>query len=292
MQDSHLYRPKRGKIQLGFQGYVHGPVCLLWWGWVGLICPWEGKTGGSSGLHLGTRASSSGGAACSGSNLLCSLGAVTLTSGSALSIGSSAVPSEAGARGPSQTHLTFWDWPGNRSESQRWGTYGAIVLLCRASPGAFQNEWHTSGGTWPVPPFLHTVPLDNPEFPWNSLGASIPVPPGRAGQTMSHFSWSVWLAVWRQWLTGGHTFGPGCHSCICPWSKWEIEILSTSLALCHAPVCKGLCICLECVRVSFLPLLGFLGFPRREATRLGCRGGVRGTRSGALLGRFYKPGDF
>ena len=51
------------------------------------------KPGGGSGLHLGTRVSSSGGVASSGSSALGSLGAVTLTSGSALSIGNGALPS-------------------------------------------------------------------------------------------------------------------------------------------------------------------------------------------------------
>ena len=57
------------------------------------------KPGGGSGLHLGTRMSSSGGVASSGSNVLNSLGPVTLTGWSALGISYGALPSEVGAMG-------------------------------------------------------------------------------------------------------------------------------------------------------------------------------------------------
>ena len=48
-----------------------------------------------------------------------------------------------GPWGLSQPHLTFWGWPGCHSQSQRWGTYGAPVLLCRVSTGVFENEHWT-----------------------------------------------------------------------------------------------------------------------------------------------------
>ena len=91
--------PQGGKIQLGLYGYVHGPFCLLWWGWVRLICPWKGEARGGSGLPFGTRTSSTSGVASSGSDALGSLGAITPTSGSALGIGNGALPVVAGAMG-------------------------------------------------------------------------------------------------------------------------------------------------------------------------------------------------
>ena len=62
---------------------------------------------GASGLHLGTRVSPSGSAACSGSDVLGSLGTVTQTSGFALGIGNGALPSEAGATESFAANLTF-----------------------------------------------------------------------------------------------------------------------------------------------------------------------------------------
>ena len=57
------------------------------------------KPGGASGLHLGARASSSDGAASSGSDAVNSLGAGALTGGSTLVVSDGALPLEAGATG-------------------------------------------------------------------------------------------------------------------------------------------------------------------------------------------------
>ena len=154
-----------------------------------------------------------------------------------------------GPQGSSQLHLTFQGQPGCHFQSQRWGTYGALVLLHRVSQGVFQNEQCTSGEPWPVQLFFHVAPLDNHEFPLNPLGAgnpSVPVLPGKVGKSMSHFSQIGWLAAWRQQLAGRPTFGPQHCSCISLWSKGEIKIVCTLLALCHTPVYKGLPGCLDC----------------------------------------------
>ena len=57
------------------------------------------KPGDAKGLCFGTRANSSGCAVSSGSDAVSSLGAGTLTSGSALGVGDGALPSEVGATG-------------------------------------------------------------------------------------------------------------------------------------------------------------------------------------------------
>ena len=74
------------------------------------------KLWGGSGLYLGTRVSSSGCAASPGSQVLGSLGVVTLIGGSALGISDNALPSEAGAIGsfsttssiPRSSRLPLW----------------------------------------------------------------------------------------------------------------------------------------------------------------------------------------
>ena len=215
--------------------------------------------------------SSSCGVASSGSDVCGSLGAVTLTSGSTLGIGNSDFPLEEGATGSISATLNNLRLTRLPSISQRWDNYGALVLLWRASLGAFWNEQHTSWGPWLVPLFLCTAPLDNPEFPWNSLGAgsaSISAPSGSMKQSTSNFSQSAWLAALRQQLTGRWTFGPGHHSHICPCSEVEIEILSNILAHCDAPYVKAYPSAWT-IRVGFHPLLEFLGFTGREAARLG-----------------------
>ena len=60
----------------------------------------ERKTpGGTSGLCLGKRVSCSGGVVSSGSDVVGSLGVVTLTDGSTLGIGNGTLPLEVGAMG-------------------------------------------------------------------------------------------------------------------------------------------------------------------------------------------------
>ena len=66
------------------------------------------KPGDGGGLSLGTRASSSSGAASYGSDVLGSLGTVTLTGGSALGISNSALPSEVGATGSLSATSSIW----------------------------------------------------------------------------------------------------------------------------------------------------------------------------------------
>ena len=57
------------------------------------------KPGGASGLHLGTRVSSSGGAAPPGSDAVGSLGVGTPTGGSAVGVSNGVLPLEVGAMG-------------------------------------------------------------------------------------------------------------------------------------------------------------------------------------------------
>ena len=151
------------------------------------------KLGGISGLLLGVRAKSSGCVASSGSNAVGSSGNKALSSGAGV-IGSFIATSNM---------LRF-----NRSpiSSRGQGICRGPVLLCRASLGVFQNEQHTSGEPWPVPPFLHATPLDNLEFPGTPLGEDslfTPTHPDRAEWTTSHLFPTVQLVPWRWWFASG-----------------------------------------------------------------------------------------
>ena len=145
MWDSPLYGPQGGKIQLGSLGYVHGPSCLPWWGESDSSAYGKEKPGGGGVLHLGTRVSSSGCVASSGSNAFGSLGAVIPTSGSALGISNSAVPSEVGATGSFST-------TSNISRSSRsplwitevrhlWSSYTALQSTHRGIPEWTAHLW-------------------------------------------------------------------------------------------------------------------------------------------------------
>ena len=63
------------------------------------------KPWGTGGLHLGTRASSSGGATPSGSDVVGSLGAGKPTGGSALGISNGSPPLEAGTKWVPPSHI-------------------------------------------------------------------------------------------------------------------------------------------------------------------------------------------
>ena len=138
---------------------------LLWGGEPDSCTHKRVNPGGGSGLHLGTRVTSSSGAASSGSKVAGLLGVGPLLSGSTLGVGNGAFPLEAGATvsflATSNILRSTWS-----PLSITWGgIYRALVLLCRASPGAFWKEQCTSGGPWTVPLFLCATLLDNLEFP-------------------------------------------------------------------------------------------------------------------------------
>ena len=123
------------------------------------------RPGGGDGLHLGTRAISSGGVTSHSSEALSLLGVIALISGSIWEISYGALPSEAGAIGPSQPHLLFLGQADCHSELQRQGTHEVPTLLCTAPPGASQNRQCIFVEPWPKPLSLQPAPCNNPELP-------------------------------------------------------------------------------------------------------------------------------
>ena len=199
--------------------------------------PKQGKSQGGSGLHLGTRVSSSGGAASSGSDVFRSLGVVTPTVASTLGISNSALSLEEGAQGP-EPHPTFQGQSGCHSEFWRWATCEVPDLLCRSPPQASWNRQCIFGEPWPMSLSLQPAPLNNPKLPWSLLVESSPftlATLGRMGQSLSNLIVIVQLATWRQWLAGRPFFGLEYYQRFCLGSRWVIGILSTILVLYHSP---------------------------------------------------------
>ena len=97
--ECHLCGLQGGKIQLGSLEYIHGPAGLFSWGSVRLISLWEVKARGKQWSLSWHKGEFPGGAVSPGSETIGSLGAITQTGGSTLSIGDGALPSEAGATG-------------------------------------------------------------------------------------------------------------------------------------------------------------------------------------------------
>ena len=67
-----------------------------------------------------------------------------------------------GEQDPSLSHPTFQAPTDCSSQLEGWDICGTLALLHRASPGAFESRWYTSGEPWPAPVFLHGAPLHNP----------------------------------------------------------------------------------------------------------------------------------
>ena len=184
------------------------------------------------------------------------------------------------------TRLAFWI-----AEVRQLQSY---CTAPQSIPWVFWNEQHTCGGTWLVPPFIYATPLNNPEFPWNSSGGQIvPVSqhPRQGGAVHELFFLNLcsWQSEGSSLLVGkllgldltyAFVLGAKERSKFSP-PLWHSVMLLYVKA--YPPAWT--------VRVSFHPILGFLGFSVREATRLGCGRG-KGIRRGVLLGSFYKPGDF
>ena len=165
---------------------------------------------GGRGLLIDTRVKSSHCAASSGFEVVSSLGVGTLTGSS------SKETLSAGAGVTGFFIITSNMSKFNRSSLSRrgWGSCRAPILLYRDSLGAFWNELCTSGGPWPVPPFLSTTPLDNLEFPGTHPGEDslfTPTHPDRAEWTTSCLFPTVWLAPWRLWLGGRPALGLQSH---------------------------------------------------------------------------------
>ena len=163
------------------------------------------KPRGAGGLFLGTRANCSGCAAFSGSDAVSSLGMGTLTGPS----GNKKVLS-SGARVIGSFNATSSMLRFNRSpcSSRGWASCGAFLPLQRASLGVFQIEWHTSGWPWPVPPFLHTAPIDNLEFPGTPLGED------SLFTTLSHCVAGTLKAAACQWAWPLTLLLPKCSSLV------------------------------------------------------------------------------
>ena len=134
----------------------------------------RGMPGGAGGLCLGTRASSSGGVASSGSDAVNSLGTVTPTGGSALGISNGTVPLEVGATGSlsatSNISRSIWSPSSNTEVGHLWRSCTALQNI----PGGIAECMTHLLGPWSVPLFLHTTPPDNSEFLWNPLGEGNP----------------------------------------------------------------------------------------------------------------------
>ena len=107
MWHGHLQGLQGGKIQLGPQGYAHGPVCLLFMGWAGLVHPQQGKPMGCWWSSPQQRANSSGCVAASGSKVVGLLGAGTLINSSTLDLGDGALSTKARVMGSFLTTLNM-----------------------------------------------------------------------------------------------------------------------------------------------------------------------------------------
>ena len=161
---------------------------------------------GASGLLLGTMANFSHCVASCYSEVVGSQGAGTLIDSSTLCLSDGALCAGAGFTGSFLAMSNMSRYSRSPLSSRGLGICGALVLLCRAPLGTFQNWWHTTGGPWPVPPFLHATPFDNPRNFGTPSGEGCPftpAPPGRAGWSLSHFFPVVQLAPWRPQLVSG-----------------------------------------------------------------------------------------
>ena len=105
-----------------------------------------------------TRASSSGGAFSSGSDVVGSLEAVTLTGGATLGISNGALLLEVEAMGSLLATSNISDVDQVTILNHR-GEAPMELLYCSAEnpQGYSRTEWHTSVGPWPVPMFLFTL---------------------------------------------------------------------------------------------------------------------------------------
>ena len=151
MQYDHLLGLQRVTIQLGSQGMPMGQSACSGGGETdSSTCKWE-KPGGcwwSLSWHKGKFLWW-----CSLLLLWCSwlTRGGTPTIGSTLGVSDDALHLAVGTMGSLLAISNILSWPGHHSQSWGWSTYRALLLLCRASPWAFQNKQCTSGGPWPVP---------------------------------------------------------------------------------------------------------------------------------------------